>query len=375
MMTEVPTKEYPSLSPKGACMPDHAKPICPECKDSFVEPEVVDRRNFIRVVGGQTAALAALTGLAGSTPRVLNAAETTPAKVEKPAKPAEDLVRELFASLSADQKKELVLPWNHGAEDGKRRPTRLGMYNAPIGNKKIGKVYTKKQQELIGRILRAICSDDDGFRRITRNGTFDSSGSLDGCGATLFGDPADGGKFAWVFTGHHLTVRCDGNSEEGAAFGGQMYYGHSPNGYSEKNVFFYQTRGVLSVYDALSASQRQKAVVQGTPGEHEPSIQFKKRIEDQPGILYRDLTPDQQSLIESVMRTILSPYRKEDVDEVMDIIKANGGMEKIHLAFYPDKGMNDNQPWHFWRLEGPGFVWNYRVLPHVHTYVNISTRV
>ena len=29
----------------------------------------------------------------------------------------------------------------------------------------------------------------------------------------------------------------------------------------------------------------------------------------------------------------------------------------------------------FWRLEGPGFVWNYRVLPHVHTYVNISSKL
>jgi hypothetical protein len=75
------------------------------------------------------------------------------------------------------------------------------------------------------------------------------------------------------------------------------------------------------------------------------------------------------------MREILSPYRKEDVDEVMAIIKESGGMEKIHLAFYKDGKMTDQQPWHFWRLEGPGFVWNYRVLPHVHTFVNISAKV
>ena len=75
------------------------------------------------------------------------------------------------------------------------------------------------------------------------------------------------------------------------------------------------------------------------------------------------------------MRDVLSPYRKEDADEVMQIIKTNGGMEKIHLAFYQDGQMNDSQRWHFWRLEGPGFVWNYRVLPHVHTYVNISSKV
>jgi hypothetical protein len=31
------------------------------------------------------------------------------------------------------------------------------------------------------------------------------------------------------------------------------------------------------------------------------------------------------------------------------------------------------QPWSFWRIEGPGFIWNFRVLPHVHTYVNIKS--
>ena len=73
------------------------------------------------------------------------------------------------------------------------------------------------------------------------------------------------------------------------------------------------------------------------------------------------------------MRDILSPYRKEDVDEVMDIVKANGGMEEMHLAFYADTDRPDKgEPWHFWRLEGPGFVWNYRVIPHVHCFVNIA---
>jgi len=56
----------------------------------------------------------------------------------------------------------------------------------------------------------------------------------------------------------------------------------------------------------------------------------------------------------------------------MQIVRRNGGLERIHLAFYQDSQHTDNQPWHFWRLEGPGFVWNYRVLPHVHTYVNIA---
>ena len=86
------------------------------------------------------------------------------------------------------------------------------------------------------------------------------------------------------------------------------------------------------------------------------------------------MTTDQRNLVRSVMRSVLSPYRREDADEVMELVGRNGGMERIHVAFYRDQGTTDNHRWHFWRLEGPGFVWNYRVLPHVHTYVNIAHR-
>src|SRR5262249_32852967 len=181
------------------------------------------------------------------------------------------------------------------------------------------------------------------------------------------GDPTNGRQFAWVFSGHHLTVRCDGNSEPDAAFGGPMYYGHSPHGYSNRNCFFYQTRSVLSVFDSLTEAQRRQAVVTGSPGELAPSVQFRQ---NHPGIPASDLSADQRRLVETVMRDILSPYRREDADEVMQLVRRNGGLERIHIVFYRDRDATDAHPWHFWRLEGPGFVWNYRVLPHVHTYVN-----
>lgn len=338
-------------------LPEERKPFCPECED-------LDRRDFFRVVGGTAVGLAAL----GTVPAVARADDTTKT-AEKAAKPAEALIRELYTGLSSDQKKDAVFDWDHGKDKG--LPTRLGMYNRPIG-KTISQVYTKPQQELLERIMKSICSDDDGYRRLSRGGTWDGSGSFLGIGANIYGEPADGKKFALVFAGHHLTVRCDGNSEEGAAFGGPMYYGHSPNGYSEKNVFNYQTRSVVSLFDALSAEQQKKAIVKGNSGEGAGSVRFRK---EHPGLGIKDLTKDQMTLVEKAMRDILSPYRKEDADEVMQIIKTNGGMEKIHIAFYEDAAQNDRQRWHFWRLEGHGFVWNYRVLPHVHTYVNISSNL
>lgn len=337
-------------------MDAHRRIECPDCED-------IDRRGFLGAMG-----LGAIGG--GLLPGVAHSADATAAKTSK--KPAEDLIRELYATLSDDQKQSLVYPWNHGEEAGV--PTRLRMVNAPHFGKRIGESYSKPQQELCHEILRAICSGEEGYHKISRGGRFDGSKSFEGLGAVIFGEPVEGSKFSLVFTGHHLTIRCDGNSEPGAAFGGPMYYGHSAVGYSPGNVFFYQTKSVLSVYGALDEKQRVQAVVRGkTPGEQAASVRFRPAGEPHPGIAFSDLSADQKKLVEQVMRDILLPYREEDAEEVMTLVKANGGMEKVHLAFYANADGDEKQPWHFWRLEGPGFVWNYRVLPHVHTFVHIAS--
>src|SRR3954465_2907150 len=94
-----------------------------------------------------------------------------------------------------------------------------------------------------------------------------------------------------------------------------------------------------------------------------------------PGLAIADMTKDQKDLIEKIMKELVAPYRKEDGDEVMEIIKANGGMEKICLAFYQEGNTNPKEPWTYYRLEGPGFVWSFRALPHIHTFVNISSKI
>jgi hypothetical protein len=350
---------------------------CPECDELVEQDQVVDRRNFIRVVGESAASLLAVGGLAAAAPAVLAdgpaaAPQQTPAR-RTANRPAEEMIRELYNSLTADQRGQVVRAWNHGAENGRGIPTRQGMYNRPIG-RRIGEAYTPAQRELNQRILRSIASDENGYRQLARGGTFDGSHSFEGCGADIFGDPTSG-QYAWVFSGHHLTVRCDGNSEPGAAFGGPMYYGHSPDGWSRRNIFYYQTQAVMSVYEALTEAQRRVGVVTGTPGELAPSVRFRRPGERRPGISAGELNRAQKQLVETVMRTVLSPYRREDADEVMEIIRRNGGLERLHLAFYRERDADAKTRWHFWRLEGPGFVWNYRVLPHVHTYVNISSQI
>jgi hypothetical protein len=308
--------------------------------------------------------------MGGSSLLSTMAASAAPDETVRTARPAEALVREFFAMLTAEQKAAVVMPWDHGAEKG-GMPTRLKTHNsAPLG-KRLGEQFTKPQQELIRMTFKAILSGEEAYERITRRGTWDNAGGFEGNGVAIFGDPSGKDPFSWVFAGHHLTLRCDGNSQPNAAFGGPMYYGHSANGHSEANVYNYQTRQVMSVFDMLNEEQRKHAVIVGSPGDGATAL--KPHLVEKPptGVSYAELEASQRDLVAGVMRTLLSPFRKEDGDEVMQLITKNGGIGQLRLAFYKDNAKKGNDRWDAWRIEGPGFVWNYRVLPHVHCFVNV----
>jgi hypothetical protein len=319
----------------------------------------VDRRHFLGLVGSATA-----LAVGGAAPRVL-AEQPAPA-----ARPAEALVQELFAGLSAEQRRHVLLPWNHGAEGG-QPPTRWRLTDRAI-NRRIGDLFSRPQQELVERILCALCAGEEGYRQLSRNGTFDDPNGILSVGANIFGDPSGKEPYACVFTGHHLTVRHEGNSGHNAAFGGPMYFGHVVHGYSKRNCYSHHTRAVLEVFDALSEKQRRAAVLRGNPGDHQQAVQFRPEGQARPGLSAAELSTDQIKLVEQVMRTVLSPFRPEDADEVMKLVRANGGLERISLAFYEEGRGSDEERWHSWRLEGPGFVWSLRVLPHVHCYVHVG---
>jgi len=362
-MNSSPNPQSPTSS--NAAISESGPQFCPECSENASPPAWTDRRKFIRTLTGGAMGLAGGSSLLA--PATLRSAAAEGARATKPA---ESLVRELFSTLSAEQKAAVVLPWAHGAESG-GTPTRLKTHNAPPLGKKLGEQFTKPQRDLIRETFQAILSGDDSFDRISRHGKWDNSGAFEGNGIAIFGDPSGSEPFSWVFGGHHLTLRCDGNSEPNTAFGGPMYYGHSANGHSDVNVYNYQTREVMGVFEALNEEQRKQAVIVGSPGDGMGAL--KARLVEAPpaGVSYAELNESQRDQVTGVMRTLLNPFREEDGDEVMQLIKANGGVEKLRLAFYKDDAEKGNDRWDAWRIEGPGFIWNYRVLPHVHCFVNV----
>jgi hypothetical protein len=320
------------------------KSHCPDCHE-------IDRRQFIKTVGGGLAIGAAMPML-GALPRAY-AAPTSKST-------AETAVAQFYNTLTQEQRKTICFPFQHELRN------RISA-NWHVTGPKIGDdFYTKEQHGLIEQIVRGITSED-GYDRLVKQMEYDDGG-MDFYSVAIFGEPgAD--KFEWEMTGRHLTLRADGDSVDHAAFGGPIVYGHGEED-PKDNLYHYQTRQTNEVFKALDEKQAKQALVEKAPRETE--VQLQGANGKFPGIALKDLSGDQKELVEKTLKVLLAPYRDEDVQEVMQILKDSGGVGSLHMAFYQQGDLGGDRLWDIWRVEGPSFVWHFRGAPHVHAYINVG---
>lgn len=318
---------------------------CSDCESSL------DRRSFLQTVGS-----AALLGAV--SPALVGTRSAWAAPTRSSA--AETAVGRFYATLSEEQKKTIVLPFDH--ELRSRINANWHVTKPELDDS----FYSDEQRALVNEIVRKVTSSD-GYERIKRQ-TEDDSGGLGGYSVALFGEPGTD-KFEFELTGRHLTLRADGDTVDKAAFGGPIIYGHGIED-AKANLFYYQTTQVNEVFGALEGKQREKAIVVKAPTESDVDLQGSKG--KFPGISIAEFSADQKKLVEATLKTLLAPYRQEDVDEVFAILKASGGIDTLHMAFYQEGDLLGDKVWDIWRVEGPSFVWHFRGAPHVHAYINIA---
>jgi hypothetical protein len=336
-------------------MTEPRKVHCPDCS---AEAGETTRREFFKEVGTAAVAAAALPVFA--TPRAVAAV------VDQAKSAPETAVKRLFDSLNAEQKQTICFPWEHDLR------TKYGA-NWAITKPSISEFFTKDQQETIREIFRGVTSPD-GYERFVKQMT-DDYGDVGKYHVAIFGEPGTK-QFEWVMTGRHLTVRCDGNFTDGTAFGGPIVYGHGAGDSKPGlpgNVFYYQTLKANEVFKSLDGKQREKALVDRAPAENAVTIRGADAIGKFPGIAVSELSSDQKALVEKVMKDLLAPYREADVKEAVGCLTAGGGIDKIHMAFYQQGDIGDDEVWDIWRIEGPSFVCHFRGSPHVHAYINIAS--
>ena len=323
----------------------------------------LERRHFLR------SSTAAALGILGPTGSLLSAGQP----VQK-ASPAESLVKVLYESLNEKQRKAMCFAWDH--VDPKRGLLRNRIENNwRITNPIVASnFYNKDQQALIRGIFEGMTSPD-WHERFDQQLKDDVGGFGKRQSIAIFGEPGSG-KFQFVLTSRHMTLRCDGDSAEHVAFGGPILYAHEGERLYEKpdhpnNVFWHQAVEANKLFQTLSRSQRKEALVtHGMPSEER--VGFKGKGGPFQGCPVSDFTDDQRSEVQRILKILLEPFRQSDRDEVSRCLKAQGGLDGCHLAFYKEGDLGDDKIYDNWRLEGPSFVWYFRGRPHVHVWVNVA---
>jgi len=334
-----------------------------DCSDCLDAP--VSRRAFVQTASVGTAVVS-IPGLAYAAP----AAAKVEAK-QAEAQP-ESLVKKLYDTITPEQKKEICFDWDH-KEDGNLLRTHVSN-NWQITEPKINsKFFTSDQQDIIEAIFFGLY-DPEFHTSIRKQLKDDAGGYGRRQSIALFGEPGSG-KFEFVMTGRHLTIRCDGDSTEHFAFGGPVFYGHAAQGFNEKadhpgNVFWYQALKANGLFDMLDGQQRKAALIPKAPAER--LVHFRKSQSGIPGLRLSELSKDQMAHMNEVLTALLKPYRKTDKAEAAECLKSQGGLENCSISFYQSGDIGNDQVWDVWRLEGPSFVWHYRGSPHVHVWVNVA---
>lgn len=338
--------------------------VCPDC-DS-IDTQGVDRRQFLKGVS-----IAAAAAVSGSPLWAASTASAAPLPFSTP----ESDVKALFETLTPKQKETVCFDWDY------KDPTR-GLLRTHVSNNwHITKpaidspFYTKEQRDLILQIFKGVFNPD-WHAKFFKQLKDDTDGKPWGAdqNIAIFGKPGTN-QFEFVMTGRHMTIRADGNSESHVALGGPIFHGHAASGANEKvhhpgNVFWHQAMLANKVYDMLSGKQQKEALVKKRPAES--AVAFRGPTGKFPGIPLTELSKDQREGVQKVLTSLVEPYRKEDQDEVMACLKAQGGLDKCSLAFYQEGDIGDDNEWDNWRIEGPAFVWYFRGHPHVHIWINVA---
>ncbi len=312
---------------------------------------MINRRSFIQRSSFAAAAIA--------SPSLL--------KAESASTP-ETLVKTLYDSLSADQRRPLVYKFddplrNKISNNWHITDQRIGKFLNPDQNAMVKEIFLKAHSEEYAETVFNQVKSDSG-----KKGFGDSS-------IAIFGEPGTE-KFEFVLTGRHTTRRIDGNSVAGKAFGGPIFYGHAAGGFNEGadhkgNAYWYQAKSANKVYQMLDGKQQESALLEKEPSDSDKTIRLKRKAGDLPGLAFSDMSADQKAGVKKVLNDLLLPFRKVDRNESMALIE-KAGLDDLHLSFYREGDIGKDEVWDNWRIEGPNMVWYFRGAPHVHTWVHIS---
>jgi hypothetical protein len=192
----------------------------------------------------------------------------------------------------------------------------------------------------------------------------------------IFGEPGEKNIWGWRFEGHHVSFHFSAENNTLVA-GTPGFLGSNPaivpDG-PKKGQEILKDEKVLAVnlLKSFSVEQLKKAIVSAeAPGDIVTRIDRKAMISDPGGIMYTEMTPDQQMQFMGLIQLYISRYKKQFADTLLNEVK-NAGVEKLHFAWAGDRETGTGHP-HYYRIVGPTIIIEYdntqNNANHVHTVV------
>lgn len=317
------------------------------------ERKLISRRELIHGIGA-TALLTAMPSLRA-------------AKTE-----TDSLPMQFYKSLSEEQLSKICLPVNHSS----RQFASNWWYVCP--EQRLHTFYNKDQQDLVQQIFDSLHHPEH-REKMNWQVQKDLMGKIKNTPSVgFYGTPEDE-NFEFIYTGHHVTRRCNAHTDKGMGFGGApIFYGNFAKSFHESkdhegNPFWYQGLNFNEFVSSLDGKQQEKILVEREPRSEKPSKVIAKRNSDLPGLSCADLSKDQQAKLLETMRRMLNCFRPDDVDATMKTIEDKKLIDGLFVSSYGGRyDIGDDKVWDTWQIEGPEMVWYFRGVPHIHVYFHLA---
>lgn len=325
------------------------------------------RRGFMRAAGTSAAVLA----LTPSVSCFGTAAAGRPS--------TDSLAMQLYKSLSDEQRERVCLPIDHP----KRQFVSNWWYIHP--DHRIPGTFNADQQELIQTIFDSLHSSEY-IDDVKKQVTIDQYGQAKNAPAAGFFGTPDDDDFEFIYTGHHVTRRCNAHTDKGQGFGGApIFYGHYPHptdnmreNFNESsdhpgNPYWYQGRIFNEFVQALDERQQQAGLLSVSPRSENPDAVIS-RTSPLRGLKCSELSADQKQQFVETMKRMLAMFRDDDVKATIQVIQQHNIVDRLHVSWYDGKyDIGSDRVWDTWQIEGPDMVWYFRGQPHIHCYFHLKT--
>lgn len=285
---------------------------------------------------------------------------------------SDSLPMQLYKSLTDPQRQRVCLPINHP----KRDFISNWWYICP--EERLHTFFTPDQQDLVKQVFESLHAPD--FReKMSWQVQKDLMGNIKNTPSVAFFGTPENTDFEFIYTGHHVTRRCNAHSDRGLGFGNKpLFYGNFAKAFRESkdhegNPFWYQGIAFNAFVATLEPAQRAQLLVDAEPRTEKPSGVILTRSSNIPGLPVASLTRDQQLALLKTMRNMLACFRADDVNATMRTIEEKNVLSTLFISCYGgDLDIGGDGVWDVWQIEGPNLVWYFRGSPHIHGYFHLT---